>query len=292
MKAWQRASIIIRRKGTDERMGRKINWNRIRFFVMLGIAFLLVALALLGERLAPMDPLETNFKESLMPPGPGHLCGTDKLGRDVFSRILCGAGNSFFLTFLMVFVVTVAGTAVGLAAGYLGRRADTVLMRLIDILLAFPDSVFAIAVAGILGVGIFHTVIALALVWWTKYARMTRSMVIGIREKEYIIEARFGGAGDFRILQKYILPNVLPQIIIMSALDVGGMMISLAGLSFLGLASQPPAPEWGAMLYESRQYMQTAPWMMVFPGMAILVTVIVFNLLGDSLRDLLDPRRQ
>lgn len=273
-------------------MRKKRNWSRIRFFMILGIALFLILLAAFGSQLAPMDPLETNFRESLQPPGAGHLCGTDKLGRDVFSRILCGAGNSFFLTFFMVLLVTVIGTAIGLAAGYLGRAADTILMRLIDVLLAFPDSVFAIAVAGIMGARIFHTVLALALVWWTKYARLTRSMVANIREKEYIIEARFGGAGDLRILWKYILPNILPQIIIMSALDVGGMMMSLAGLSFLGLASQPPAPEWGSMLYESRQYMQTAPWMMIFPGLAILLTVIVFNLLGDSVRDLLDPKGQ
>ena len=262
----------------------------VRLYVILAAAGVLVLLAAFGKYLAPFDPLEVDYTAVLAPPGRKHWCGTDRLGRDVFSRILCGAGSSFFLTFVMVFVVSFMGVAVGLMAGLLGGGADTVLMRFIDVLLAFPSSVFAIAVAGIMGAGIFHTVLALSLVWWTKYARLTRNMVLGIRQEDYIIQARFGGAGDVGILWRYILPNILPQVVIMASLDVGGMMMALAGLSFLGLASQPPAPEWGYMLFESRQYMQTAPWLMMAPGVAILITVIVFNLLGDCVRDVLDPK--
>ncbi len=263
---------------------------RFRLCLALAAAVFLVLLAAFGRWLAPYDPLEVDYGAVMAPPGREHLCGTDRLGRDIFSRILWGAGSSFFLTFVMVAVTSLTGVAVGLTAGLLGGGTDTVLMRLIDVLLAFPGSVFAIAVAGIMGAGIFHTVLALALVWWTKYARLTRNMASEIRNKDYIIQARFGGAGDMGILWRYILPNILPQAVIMASLDVGGMMMSLAGLSFLGLASQPPAPEWGYMLFESRQYMQTAPWMMIAPGAAILITVIIFNLLGDAVRDVLDPK--
>lgn len=268
------------------------NKVQIRFFILLGIAAILIIIAVLGKYLAPYDPLQNDYTAPLQPPTRWHICGTDKLGRDVFSRILCGAGNSFFLTFFMVLLVTVIGTGIGLLAGYAGGAVDTLFMRCIDILLAFPSSVFAIAVAGILGAGVLHTVAALALVWWTKYARLVRSMTVGMKDTDEIWEARFGGAGNIKILFVYILPQVLSQVVTMAALDVGNMMMSLAGLSFLGLASQPPDPEWGYMIYESRQYMQTAPWMMVFPGLALLMTVMIFNLLGDSVRDLLDPKME
>ncbi len=272
-------------------MNRKVSLKkRLHLWIPSVLAFMLVITALFGTKIAPFDPLASDFSVSLLPPGGEHLCGTDKLGRDVFSRILCGAGNSFFLTFIMVAMVMVIGTAVGLLSGYAGGAADRFTMRLIDIFLAFPDSVFAIAVAGILGAGVFHTVFALGLVWWTKYARLVRGLTVQLKDRDFVWQARFAGAGTGRILVRYILPEILPQVITTAALDVGHMLLSLAGLSFLGLASQPPAPEWGYMLYESRQYMQTAPWMMLFPGLALLISVIVFNMLSDALRDALDPK--
>lgn len=271
---------------------KKLDRKCIRFLVLAFLTLVLVGAACAGRWIAPYDPTMTDFTQSLKPPDSIHLCGTDKLGRDVFSRILVGAGTSFALTFLMVLIVTVIGTTTGVISGYLGGIIDQVLMRLTDVLLAFPGSVFAIAVAGILGAGIFHTILALAFVWWTRYARMSRGMVRRLKNKDFLCAARFAGARDWQLIVKYILPNILPQITVMAALDVGSMMLSLAGLSFLGLAAQPPAPEWGYMLFESRQYMQVAPWMMICPGAAILLTVIVFNLLGDSVRDLLDPRAE
>lgn len=264
----------------------------IRFSVFLFLALLILAAAFWGPVLAPYDPLETDFAAKLLPPGRAHWMGTDNVGRDVFSRILCGAGNSFALTFFMIALVSVFGTGIGMVSGYFGGSLDTVLMRITDILLAFPDTVFAIAVVGMLGPGLLNTVAALSFVWWTKYARMTRGLASVIRTRDYILQARFGGAGTFKILACYVLPNIVPQVIIMAALDVGGMMLALAGLSFLGLASQPPAPEWGYMLYEGKSYMQTAPWIMIFAGLAIFITVVVFNLLGDSLRDILDPKEE
>ena len=271
-------------------MHKSKNKAAIRLGIFSVMALLLIGIAVCGSLLAPYDPLASDYTIPLSPPDALHLCGTDKLGRDVLSRILCGAGSSFFLTFVMVALVTVIGRVVGMVAGYAGGLTDSFLMRCMDILLAFPVSVFAIAVTGIIGVGIFNTVAALALVWWTKYARLVRSMTVSLKDRDFVWQARFGGASESKILLCCILPEVLPQVVTMAAMDIGNMMISLAGLSFLGLASQPPAPEWGYMLYESRQYMQTAPWMMIFPGIALLVTVMVFNLLGDSVRDVLDPK--
>ena len=268
----------------------KKNNKWIRFYVFLALAIILLIVVFFGYKFAPYDPLETDFANILSAPDKEHLFGTDNLGRDVLSRILYGASSSFSLTFLMIAIVATIGTIIGVFSGYFGGFIDTLVMRFTDVLLAFPDVVFAIAIVGMLGPGLLNTVLALSLVWWTKYARLTRGLTSVIRNKDYITEARFGGASTFKIMIHYILPNVLPQVIIMATIDVGGMMLSLAGLSFLGLASQPPAPEWGYMLYEGKAYLQTAPWVMIFAGLAIFITVIIFNILGDSLRDIMDPK--
>ena len=280
-KKWYQTTLGI--KPAKTRRGK-----RIRFFVMLGITIAFVLVAAFAQYMAPYDPIATDLTQSLNAPSAAHLAGTDKLGRDVFSRILCGAGNSFSMTFIMVIVVSVIGTAIGMACGYFGGKLDTCVMRFVDILLAFPDTVFAIAVAGMLGPGLLNTVLALSFIGWTRYARMTRSLTASIKARGYVTQARFNGASTPRILLRYILPNVAPQLVVMAAMSVGGTMLSLAGLSFLGLASQPPTAEWGFMIYESRQYIQTAPWMMIFPGIALFMTVVVFNLLGDALRDFMD----
>ena len=264
----------------------------VRFYFFLILAILVVLVAFEGYRFAPFDPLETDFAAKLQSPSRIHLMGTDQLGRDVFSRVLYGARSSFALTFLMTGLISVIGTWIGMISGYYGGKLDTLLMRLTDVLLAFPDMIFAIAVAGMLGPGILNTVLALSCIWWTKYARMARGLASVIRTKEYIMEAHLGGAGNWKILMVYIFPNIVPQMIVMAALDVGGMMLALAGLSFLGLASQPPFPEWGVMLYEGKSYIQTAPWMIFYAGAAIFLVVFIFNLLGDSLRDLLDPKEE
>lgn len=281
IKSAQRHTLGIRPART--RRGR-----RIRFFTMLAIAIAFVLIATFAQYMAPYDPVATDLTQSLKPPGPGHIAGTDKLGRDVFSRILCGAGNSFSMTFIMVVIVSTIGTAIGMLCGYFGGAFDTLIMRLVDVLLAFPDTVFAIAVVGMLGPGLPNTVLALSFIGWTRYARMTRSLTASIKARGYVTQAQFNGASTPRILIHYILPNVAPQLVVMAAMSVGGTMLSLAGLSFLGLASQPPTAEWGFMIYESRQYIQTAPWMMIYPGIALFVTVVVFNLLGDALRDFMD----
>lgn len=277
-------------EGMSSQMENRKKRKNFRCACFALLALGIVSVAFWGYHFAPYDPLETNFTQKLMPPCTAHPFGTDNVGRDVLSRVLCGAGNSFKLVFLMLAIVVVIGTAVGIISGYFGGILDTVLMRITDVLLAFPDTIFAIAIVGMIGPGLLHTVVALAFVWWTKYARMARGMTAVIRNQDYVIQAQFGGVRTPGILLRYVLPNILPQVIVMTALDVGGMMLSLAGLSFLGLASQPPAPEWGYMLYEGKSYLQTAPWIMIFAGLAIFLTVMVFNLLGDSLRDVLDPK--
>lgn len=281
------AETVLMKKGLQKR-----TIIRIKFYTIFAITIVFVAFALNAAKFAPYDPIASNPAESLQPPSEAHLFGTDKLGRDVFSRILCGAGVSFSMAFVMVTFVAVIGTTIGMLCGYFGGKFDVVLMRFVDILLAFPDTVFAIAVAGMLGPGVINAVIALGLLSWTGFARMARSLTASIREKGYIAQARFNGASTARILIKYILPNVAPQIIVMATMRIGGTILSLASLSFLGLASQPPAPEWGVMISESKAYMQTAPWMMIYPGLALVLTVIIFNLLGDSLRDIMDTKKQ
>lgn len=262
----------------------------IRFYILLGLAIALLLVAFFGHLFTSYDPIQVDYVAKLQPPSAEHWCGTDNVGRDVLSRLLHGAKTSFSLTFLMIAITATLGSMIGIFSGYFGGWIDTVIMRFTDILLAFPDTVFAIAVVGMMGPGVFNTIVSLSLIWWTKYARVTRGLSASYRNSEFVTQARFGGAGTGRILRKYIMPNILPQILIMATGDIGGMMLTLASLSFLGLASQPPTPEWGYMLNEGKTYLQAAPWLIWFAGLVIFITVIVFNLLGDSLRDVLDPK--
>lgn len=259
--------------------------------VLILLVFIMILIALLGDKITPYDPLEVHYDLSLQAPSLTHLFGTDKLGRDILSRILCGAKTSFALTFLMLFLIVIIGVSVGLLAGLIGGKVEVVINGLINGLLAFPDTIFAIAVVGIVGAGLFHTVFALALIWWTKYARLTLALVKQEKEKNYLVVAKLSGVPWYKCIWSYLLPNILSQILVSAFLDIGNMMISLAGLSFLGLASQPPYPEWGAMLYESKQYMQVAPWMMIYPGLVLFICVLIFNLLAEGLRDHFDPKQ-
>ena len=282
--------MILKRRERAARKSGKRGSKKARFGIMLTIAIFVIILAFLGNRIAPQDPLKTDFAHALEAPSHEHLLGTDNVGRDIFSRLIAGAVNSFSYSFIMVILVAVIGTTIGMIAGFFGGALDTVIMRITDILLAFPNTVFAIALVGVIGPGLMNTIIALGLIGWTRYARVARGLVSPLKYKEYILEARLGGAGTGKILLRYILPNILPQIAIMATTGVGGSILSLAGLSFLGLASQPPAPEWGYMLNEGRAYLQVAPWVIISPGIMILITVVIFNLLGDTLRDLWDPK--
>ena len=265
--------------------------KRNRTFIISLIALIvLILIAALGERFLVNDPYEENFYSMLSAPSREYFFGTDAIGRSLFSRVVAGAKYSLIASFLMAFFTAAIGTALGLMAGYLGDWVDTLIMRLCDVLLSLPTTVCAIAAVAMIGTGLGNLVLILSLLWWTKYARLTRNLIFKIRASEYITEAQLGGENNFRIITRYILPNVLPEIVVMCALDIGKMLLTLAGMSYLGLSATPPTPEWGYMLSEGRRYIQTAPWMIIYPGVAIFVCVLIFNVLGDTIRDIMDPK--
>ncbi|MGN1014049.1 MAG: nickel transporter permease [Butyricicoccus sp.] len=264
-----------------------------RMFTIFGIlALAIILVAVFAPVLAPYDPSASVLTDAMQAPSKAHPFGTDKLGRDILSRILFGARVSLSATLSLVAVIFVIGAVLGILAGYFGGIVDAVIMRLADMMIAFPGMVLAIAVAGILGASIRNAVIAVALVSWTKYARLARSLVLKIKNCDYIAAARVTGSKTTHILYRYLFPNTIPTLIVTAATDIGSMMLELAGLSFLGFGAQAPMAEWGLMLSEGRPYMQSAPWMILFPGLAIFLVVVVFNLLGDALRDVLDPRSE
>ena len=239
-----------------------------------------------------VDPLKGSLVDALLPPCKEHIFGTDKMGRDIFSRVIYGARASLSATFGVVSLIFLVGTVTGVLAGYFGGVIDAVIMRIADMMLAFPGLVLALAVAGIMGASIKNAIIAIVVVSWTKYARLARSLVMKIRDRDYVSAAIVTGSKTPYMLFRYMLPNALPTLIITAATDIGSMMLELAAMSFLGFGAKPPAPEWGYMLNEGRACMQSAPWLMIFPGLAIFVVVVVFNMLGDSIRDILDPRNE
>ena len=251
------------------------------FAVYSAAVVLILLVAIFAPYLAPQDPFDGNMRNVLQPPSAEHLLGTDKLGRDTLSRIIAGTQVSLFMTICLVILLAIVGSIVGIT-----------LMRFADMMLAFPGVVLAIAIAGILGGSVVNTIIALLAVGWAKYARLVRSLVIKLRNNDFIIAAQVNGTKTINILWRHVLPNILPMVVITGAMDIGTMMMEIAGLSFLGFGAQPPMPEWGLMLNEGRQYIQTAPWLMIYPGAAIFIVVATFNLWGDSLRDVLDPRQE
>ncbi len=267
---------------------RKKSW--IRFVVFFLMAVLLICFALFAGFFAPYDPLETDYAHMLEPPSRTHLFGTDQLGRDLFSRILHGGKNSLLIAFAVTAIVSVTGILIGTAAGFMGGFFDGLLMRISDMLMAFPGYIFTIAIVSFIGVGTSNLILAMSVTGWTFYARISRSLVLSIKNNVYIEQARLGGASNWRILFYYIVPNVLPSLLVNISQDIGSKLLTISGLSLLGLGSPPPAPEWGFMLSEGKNYMYSEPWMLLFPGMIILLTVIIFNLLGDSIQELMTPK--
>lgn len=264
-----------------------------KLFSFYSILVVLVVLtALFAPALAPQDPFHADMRNALAEPSAEHFLGTDKLGRDTLSRVIYGAQTSLFMTLLVVMLMSAVGAFVGVIAAYFGGKVELIFMRIVDMMLAFPGVVLAIAIAGILGGSVVNAILALVVVGWAKYARLARSLVLQIKDADYVAAARLGGASPAVILRRHIMPNILPMIVISASMDIGAMMMELAGLSFLGFGAQPPIPEWGLMLNEGRQYIQSAPWLMVYPGAAIFAVVAIFNLWGDGLRDVLDPKTQ
>ena len=261
------------------------------FSFYTSLVLLVVLVAIFSPFLTPNDPFASDLATALKAPSEAHWFGTDKLGRDVLSRIIYGTGLSLFMGFTIVFLVASIGTVVGSLAGYFGGKVEMVLMRICDIMISFPGIILAIAIAGIMGGSVGNTILALTIVGWAKYARLVRSLVIKVRQEDYIAAAIMSGGTSAVILRRHVLPNIMPLVVVTASMDLGVMMLEIAGLSFLGFGAQPPTPEWGLMLNEGRQYLPLAPWLMIFPGAAILIVVSIFNLWSDSLRDILDPRQ-
>ena len=258
------------------------------------LGLFLVASLLLAGLLSPWlpldDPTKINLPERLLPPSTTHLLGTDHLGRDTFSRIVHGGRMTLLAAITTLALSMTIALTVGILSGYHGGWADTALMGVVDLLLAFPSLILALAVAGALGPGLFNVLLAAGAVWWVGHARIIRGVTLSARQMEYVTAARAAGAGSRRIILRHIAPNILGPIIVIASLDVGWIILGIAGLNFLGLGAQPPTPEWGAMLNDARPHLQTEPRLLLLPGLAIFIAVLGFNLLGDGLRDLLDPR--
>lgn len=262
--------------------------TRLRVFAVL--ALLLILCSFFSAYLTPYDPYLQNLDIAKQPPTRAHPLGTDRYGRDMLSRVIAGSRASIFSTLLLVAVITALGTAVGVTCGWVGGLTDTVLMRLSDVFLAFPGLVFALAVAGSLGGGLQNAIIALAAISWPKYARIARSQTLSQKESQWMKAVRLSGSGTGKIIWGHILPNILGPILVTSMLDIGTMMMELAALSFLGLGAKPPIPEWGSMMSDTRSLMTTSPWITFSPGIAIFLSVMIFNLLGDTIRDYADPK--
>ena len=260
--------------------------------VLVAVAFM----ALAAPVLAPHDPNAMKPSVRLADPiflsggGTTYLLGTDFLGRDVLSRIIYGARVSLVVGLCTVLGAGIIGVTVGAVAGYYGKWTDEVLMRLVDIGLALPGLLLALAIIGILGPGLMNLVIGVTLVWWAGYARLVRGLVLEVRERAFIEAAVAIGASRVRIVVRHVVPNVISPIIVLASLEIGSLILAIAGLNFLGLGVQPPTAEWGAMLNQGRLFFQSEPQLMIYPGIMISVTVLGFNLLGDGLRDVLDPR--
>ena len=255
----------------------------------LTIVTIAVLMALFAPLLPLQEPTDLDLKNRLLPISADHPLGTDHLGRDELSRLVYGARTTLGLASLSLIIIMSIALLVGAISGYYGGWLDTRLMAVVDLLLAFPSLILGIAVAGILGPSIVNVLIAVSVVWWAGYARVIRSMVLSARNRDYVEAARAIGASDARIVVFHIARNILGPFVVLATLDMGFIILGIAGLSFLGLGAQPPAPEWGAMLNESRAYMQTNPSLLLVPGLAIFTLVLGFNLLGDGIRDLLDP---
>jgi len=254
------------------------------------IVLLLALAAVFGSLIAPHDPNVMDFSARFAPPSLAHLFGTDEFGRDLFSRILHGASVSVKVAFIAVGISSVAGVTLGLFAGYSGGWVDEIVMRIMDIFFALPAVLLAIVVMAILGRGVENAMIAIAIVYAPIFARVTRGAVIAVRDREFVNAARALGQGRLRIMFAHVLPNALGPIIVQTSLSLAFAILAEAALSFFGLGTQPPDPSWGRMLSEGRAYLRQAPWMGIFPGLAIMASVLGFNLLGDGLRDVLDPR--
>lgn len=283
------SSINKTRVKQNKKILTKINSTKLNLIISISLTLILLAICILAPYISPYDPNAQDLSISLIPPNSEHLFGTDKFGRDLFSRVLCGGAPSILGSVAIVFIVTIVGVFIGVLGGYFGGKIDSFLSKIVDIFLAFPGMVLAVVVAGMLGNGLLNAIIALSIVRWTKFARLSRSKTISIKEMTFISAYKISGLSDFQIITRHIIPNIIRELIITVMLDIGVTMLEIAGLSFLGLGVQPPTAEWGYMLNEGRSYLSSCPWLVLYPGCAIIISVMILNYLGDSIRDFLDP---
>ncbi len=287
-----RAQVVPSLRSENLARPRQIPLLLTNPLMVVGLSLILffALCAILAPVLAPMDPSDQILSLRLKPPSPEHWLGMDQLGRDVLSRLLYGARLSLTVGLVVVTSAGIFGTLVGLLAGYVGGAVGEVLMRLTDVFFAFPPLILAMAIAGALGPNLNNAMVAIAVVTWPVYARLVRGQVLALRQREFIEAARAIGASTPRILFRHLLPNTLSPILVQASFDMGGAILAAAGLSFIGFGARPPTPEWGVMISEGTKFFSTQPWLSFFPGLAILLTVTSFNLIGDGLRDVLDPR--
>lgn len=275
----------------------RLRWARqvpMLFWISLAFVLGVAVMALFAAQVAPFDPLQPQLRDRLSPPSwlggsAGHLFGTDQLGRDIFSRVIYGARASLAVGFTAVLVGGLSGTLLGLLSGYFGGWIDEILMMLADMQLAFPNVLLAIAVVAVLGPSFTNLVIVIGISGWVTYARVCRGQVLSLRQREFVESVRAMGGGNLRIMLRHILPNTMAPLIVVATLDLARTIILEATLSYLGLGIQPPTPSWGIMLGEGRQYLQSAWWIAVFPGLFLMLVTLLVSRMGDWLRDLLDP---
>jgi peptide/nickel transport system permease protein len=287
----QTATAAVSRQAPSPWLAARRRFVRSRTGLAGAVVLLVVMLAaIFAGQVSPYSPVRQDFRVERQPPSLTHLMGTDEFGRDVLSRVIWGAQASLQAGATAASIALVVGLVLGMLAAYYGGRTDNLIMRLMDIVLAFPYILLAIAVVAILGPGLRNAMIAIGIVYVPHYARVVRGAVLAVRARDYVEAARALGASDGRVMWQHVLPNTLAPVIVQTTLNVGTAIIDTAGLSFLGLGTQPPTPDWGNMLSDGRSYVIDSPWIATFPGLAILVTVLAFNLMGDALRDALDPR--
>lgn len=268
------------------------NRDKVYLVLVISILILIGVVSLAAPYIAWNDPYSIDLMNTLQSPSREFPFGTDALGRCVFSRVLYGGKNTLFSALIVVTITFTLGSLLGIVSGYVGGTLDHVVMRIVDIFLAFPGMVLAIAVAGVLGGGLMNAILAIAAIGWTKYTRIARSYVLEIKEETFIQAARLSGKGAFYIIVRHIIPNLMNYMIVTASLDIGTTMIEMSSLAFLGLSSPLPSPEWGAMISEGKSMIQFAPWTILGPGIALVVVVVLFNLLGDIVRDLLDEKQK
>jgi peptide/nickel transport system permease protein len=270
-----------------------IKFKNENYMIICGLSFLtvIIFITLLGPFIVPNDPLSANMSERLASPSVTYPLGTDHMGRCIFSRLVIGAQATLGITGLVVASVVMIGIPIGLVTGYIGGRIDSIIMRLVDGLLALPEFILAIAIAGFLGPSLINLMISIVFVKWIGYTRIVRGIIILERNKDYVSAAKVSGSSNCKIIRRHLLPQIISPVLVLAALDIGKVILIISSLSYLGLGAQPPAPEWGAMLNDGRPYFQTVPELMIYPGLAIFFVVLSFNLIGEGLRDKLDVKR-